>query len=264
MVHRLDSFTENGINPVTETPYDSSWVIWQLTDSKDCKMLVGSFNGCAYAVKHSRFFDGWEMSVCDFIEFNKKHNKNILLVISEEDLNSAKKKYEGHSFDEPLLRENELIYAVHSTSLESFEQIKKDGCLKCWNILKYENKLSEDKPIGAILGDPKDFSDYIMFGKDVAGEIVVNSKQQGKIVMDVDSEYLTGARLYFDMKKIAENGLAVRDGAHLKVKGILPLSPYLIWVATWEKVGLNSRISTPRIFCQKANCEFEKLFPQYK
>ena len=35
--------------------------------------------------------------------------------------------------------------------------------------------------------------DYIMFGNGVSGEIVVNSKQSGKIVMDIDAEYKTGA-----------------------------------------------------------------------
>ena len=140
----------------------------------------------------------------------------------------------------------------------------KDGCLKSWNILKSEKTISEEKPIGSALGDPEDFSDYIMFGKNIAGELVVNSKQQGKIIMDGSAEYLTGARLYLDMKKIVEDGFGVRDGAHLKVKDKLPLEPYLIWTATWENVGLDSRISTPKIFTEKANMEFKKRYPQYE
>ena len=67
-----------------------------------------------------------------------------------------------------------------------------------------------------------------------------------------------------DMKKIVEDGLAVRDGAHLKVKDKLPLKPYLIWTATWENVGLDNRISTPKIFTEKANMEFKKRCPQYE
>ena len=180
------------------------------------------------------------------------------------DLRSAEEKYNGHSFDEPILRDNEQEYTVHSTLLENWQLIQKYGCLKSWNILKAEGVVTEEKPIGNALGDPADFSNYIMFGKNVAGELVVNSKQQGKIVMDKNAEYLTGARLYFDMKKIVEDGLAVRDGAHLKVKDRLPLNPYLIWVATWENVGLESRISTPEIFSEKANLEFMKRYPQYE
>lgn len=232
-------------------------MIWQLTDSEDYKLMVGSLNGCAYSIKFSRYADGWEMSVCDFIGFNKTQNKNMILAVSETDLQSAKEKYEGHSYNESFLRDGEQRYTVHSTSLENWERIQKDGCLKSWNILKSENVITEENPIGILLGDPKEFSNYIMFGKNIAGELVVNSKQQGKIIMDDNAEYLTGARLYFDMKRIVEDGLAVRDGAHLKVKDTLPLEPYLIWTATWENIGLESRISTPKVFAENANKQFQ-------
>ena len=92
MIYRLDYFTENSINPITNQLYDDSWVIWMLTDSKEYKMMVGSFNGCTYTIKFSRYADGWEMSVCDFMEFNKRLNKNMILVISEADLKSAEEK----------------------------------------------------------------------------------------------------------------------------------------------------------------------------
>lgn len=98
-----------------------------------------------------------------------------------------------------------------------------------------------------------------MFGGGVSGEIAVNSKQLGKIVMDIDAEYKTGARLYFDAEKIARDGLLVRDGAHVKVKDCLPLEPYLIWIATWDKVGLESQISTPRIFTELSDEKFENI-----
>ena len=97
MIYRLDNFIENNINPITNQPYDDDWIIWQLTDSKEYKLMFGSFKGCAYSIKFSRFVDGWEMSVCDFIQFNTKQNKNMILVISEADLESAKGKYKGHS-----------------------------------------------------------------------------------------------------------------------------------------------------------------------
>lgn len=261
MIYRLDELQENSINPITHQPYDHTFVIWQLTDTTAYKQLVGRFNGCAYAIKFSRHTDGWEMSVCDFIGYNQQQNKDMLLVLSEHDLQTAKQKYAGHAYNEPFLRANEQICMVHSTTLENWELIQQAGCLKSWNTLKAEHRITEESPIGSALGDPPEFSDYIMFGKDIAGELVVQSKQQGKIVMDSDAEYLTGARLYFDMKKIAEDGLAVRDGAHLKVKGTLPLDPYLIWVATWKNIGLDSRTSTPKIFSEKADQEFKKRYP---
>lgn len=132
--------------------------------------------------------------------------------------------------------------------------------LKSWNRLKAEKAIGEERPIGFQLGDPEDFSDYIMFGGGITGEIVVNSKQQSRIVMDGDTEYLTGARLYFDARRIAQDGLLLRNGCHLKVKDSLPLFPYLIWVATWENVGLTSQISTPKIFSEQADRNSKRFF----
>ena len=160
MIYRLDNFIENRINPITNQPYDDSWIVWQLTYSKEYKLMVGSFNGCAYTIKFSRYTDGWEMSVCDFMEYNKRLNKNMILVISETDLKSAEVKYKGHSFDEPVLRKDEQEYTVHSTSLENWQLIQKCDCLKSWNILKAEGVVTEEKPIGNALGDPADFSNY--------------------------------------------------------------------------------------------------------
>lgn len=137
--------------------------------------------------------------------------------------------------------------------MESWKNIQRDGVLKSWNKLKTENIVLEEHPICMKLGDPKSFSDFIMFGGGVTGEIVVHSKQVGKIVMDINAEYKTGVRLYFDAKKIAKDGLLIRDGCHMKVKDALPLTPYLIWAATWDKIGLSSPIFTPKIFSEAAD-----------
>ncbi len=66
-------------------------------------------------------------------------------------------------------------------------------------MLKSFNRLGiPGEPIGVKLGDPKDFSDYIMFGGGVIPGIVVNSKQKGMITMNVNEDYMPGARFYFD------------------------------------------------------------------
>ena len=61
-------------------------------------------------------------------------------------------------------------------------------------------------------------------------------------------------------KKIAEDGLLIRDGIHLKVENKLQLEPYLLWYATWKRVGLESEISTPSEYTEKANKMFISLF----
>ncbi len=261
MIYRIDNFTENRINPITNCEYDASWIILMLTDSDEYQQLVGSNNGCAYTIKVSRSkCKNWTIVVGDFIDFHEANGKNIILVISEVDYVEIQNHYCGRKYNDPFLRENEPSILVHSTSMNSWEQIQKDGMLKCWSRLKSENVISEVSPIGIKLGDPSDISDYIMFGGGITGEIVVNSKQKEKITMDADSEYLTGARLYFDAEKMASDGLLLRDGCHLKVKDTLPLHPYLIWVATWDIVGLDSQTSTPRIFAEQSDSVFKNLF----
>ena len=258
MFYRLDELKENNINPITGCEYDNSWRILRLTDSEDYQMMCGSSNGCAYTIKVSRLrHKDWAMAIGDFIEFNEAGGKNVILVMTETDFKSAKKRYLGHKYNEPLLRDSEPAVLIHSTPMSNWQSIKRDGMLKSWNRLKAENGTDEEQPIGVNLGDPIAFSDYIMFGSGTTGEIVVNSKQQGRIVMDEDKEYLTGARLYFDAKKMAQDGLLVRDGCHLKVKDTLPLEPYLIWAATWDSIGLESQTATPKIFAEQADKHFK-------
>jgi len=264
MVYRVDTFTENKMNPITNCEYDDSWIVLILTDSDEYQQLVGSNNGCAYTIKVSRSkCENWITVIGDFIGFYEANGKNAILVMSETDYVKVQNEYSSHKYNDSFLRENEPSVLVHSTSMNSWKQIEQDGMLKCWSRLKSENVISDASPIGIKLGDPSDISDYIMFGGGIAGEIVVNSKQRGKITMDVDSEYLTGARLYFDAKKIAKDGLLVRDGSHLKVKDALPLHPYIIWVATWDNIGLESQISTPRIFAEQSDRVFQSLFDKY-
>lgn len=258
MIYRIDELFENEINPITGHKYDSSWIIFMHTNSKDYQWMCASNNRCAYTIKISLLnCKDWKMATCDFMGFCEANNKNAILVAAETDLKAAKKYYGTHRYNDSFLRENEPSVLVHSTPKSSWERIKQDGMLKSWNILKAEKAVAEKKPIGIKLGDPVDFSDYIMFGSGVTGEIVVNSKQQGKIIMDENAEYITGARLYFDAKKIAQDGLLLRDGCHLKVKDQLPLEPYLLWAATWDVIGLTSPVSTPKIFAEQADRQFK-------
>ena len=257
MIYRLDKLSESKINPVTKQAYDSSWIILMLTDSPDYRQICRSSNGCAYTIKTSRSnCQNWMMAVGDFLGFCEENEKNAVLVMSEADFKTAKNHYEGHSYKEAFLREDEPSVLIHSTPMNSWEQIRNDGMLKSWNILKSEKAVNEKQPVGISLGDPADFRDYIMFGGGITGEIVVNSRQKGEIVMDPDAEYLTGARLYFDAKRMAQDGLLVRDGCHLKVKDRLPLEPYLIWTATWKTLGFASQVSTPKIFAEQADEQF--------
>lgn len=195
----------------------------------------------------------------DFVSFHTAMNKNMLLVMTEREQAEMERSYIGHVYNEPL-RDYEPKVLVHSTTRENWQQIRCDGMLKSWNRLKKEKILREEQPIGSCLGDPIDFSDYIMFGGGVHCEIVVLSRQKGKITMNPQEEYEPGARLYFDFERIAADGLLVRDGAHMKVREVLPLEPYLLWAATMETMGMPGKKSTPEQFSKVADAMFEEKF----
>lgn len=257
MIYRVDTFEETNINPITGKAYDNSWIVFVL-NMEPYQMRCGSTNGCAYTLKVSKKYSNWMMSMGDFLSYHTSVGKNIILVASKEDYQSAQEKYKGHSHKDTYLREYESPILIHSTTKKNYDKIVQDGSLKSWNTIKRENSCTETAPIGKLLGDPAELRDYILFGSGVTGEIVVSSKQSNKIEMNQDKEYRTGARLYFDMKKVAEDGLLVRDGGEMKVKDTLPLTPYLLWAATWDKIGLSSEISTPLIFAQTADQYFQE------
>lgn len=260
MLHRLDSLAEGPVNPVTEKPWNDNWLIFMLTDSPDYQQLCGSNGDCAYTVRTSRrAHPDWRMAAGDFISFHSAMKREVILVMSAEELSDSLSYYEGHSCSDPFLRDNEPNVLIHSTTSSGWQHICHDGMLKSWNRLHGEGFFGNEPPIGRQLGDPESFSDYVMFGGGITGEIVVNSHQQGRIVMDPDSPYTPGARLYFDAARMAADGLLLRDGCHIKVHNALPLKPYLLLAATWETLGLNSPESTPAAFACMADEHFRLI-----
>lgn len=249
------------INPITNEKYDSSWIAYCLIDSEKYEVMTGGGVKSIYTLSVSKKYHSWKMSLMDFIEFQTSLNKNIVLSVSDKDMEEAKSFYNDHHFNDPFLRDYESKVMVHSTTTNCWESIKKDNCLKSWNLLRKEGQQLNKEPIGRQLGDPEDFSDYIMFSNGgISSEIVVLSKQNGKILTDANNFYEPGVRLYFNMKKVAEDGFLIRDGCHLKVKESLPLHPYLIWVADWKNVGLSSKCSTPIEFTNQANRCFNEKY----
>ena len=254
MLIRADSLEQ-----VNQMEWDHTWRIAMLMDS-EYESMCGRGERGAYTLKLSRQKSSWPMRIGDLLSYAELENIHVILLLSQEELDEVKRCYQGRNCRETFLRPDEKKVMVHSTTLESWECIRREGCLKSWNLARKDGDLNEEKPIGHILGDPEDFRDYIMFGSGLSCEIVVASKQAGKMMFDPDAPYASGARLYLDAEKMAADGLLVRDGNHRKVKDRLPLEPYLLWTATGENLGLPDRTTTPAIFAQKADSMFEKLF----
>lgn len=248
-------------NPVTGRPFGDSDVILRLTGSSGYRLLCGARNGSPYALLVSRLAAHWEYAVSDFLHYQQELGHNVLCAMDEADRAHALAATAGHPHDERALRPWEPSVLVHSTTPQGWTGILRDGAVRCWRALHAQHADWEPSPIGARLGDPPDFSDYVMFSTGhVAGEIVVLSKQTGRINMDENASYTPGARLYFDAAALARDGLLIRDGAHLKVRQEVPLLPYLLCAITPQQLGLER--STPNEFTRLANAEFAKAHPE--
>ena len=264
MIYRVDHYRNDETECFPERRQDSPFLVMSVYDNfRGQPVFVGAGSCNSYVIQIEKSANPtWRMAVGDFIDYCNLNHMNAFLEISQTDYDDALNAYGTHRCNEKMLREYEAPVLIHSTTMENWFHIRQDGMLKSWNRQKKENRIGhEEKPIGALLGDPESFRDYVMLGFEVNTEIVVSAKQAGRIVMDVHAPYRTGARLYFNAEKIAENGLLIRDGCHLKIKDSLPLAPYLIWVATWDKIGLRSPLSTPETFAAAADRAFGGCMP---
>ena len=216
-----------------------------------------------YTLKISRNFKYWYYDLCDLIDFYKDRDVEIILDAEPDDIDLARELYGNHKYNEMYLREYETKIMVHSTPIENLENILKDNKLKSWNILKIENKNREQAPIGELLGDIADFSNYVMLSNDFQNnEVVTASKQKHKIDTDINQVYRPGARFYLDAQKLAADRLILRDGEHIKVKNCIPLDKYLIWYSTAKRLGIDET-STPKDFFEKSNKRFFELYQEY-
>ena len=128
MIYRVDDLPENKINPFTGQEYDSSWIVFTLTCSIDNRAITGMGKEGVYFIQLSRFLnDDWWLSVGDFVGYCEANKLNGVLVMSESDYANAMKKYTGHSYNEPMLREDESLVLIHSTTADSWDSIQRDG-----------------------------------------------------------------------------------------------------------------------------------------
>lgn len=217
-----------------------------------------------YTLKISKRFKYWYYDLCDLIDFYSDTDVDIILKADDKDIKTARKLYNNHKYNDNYLRDYETKILVHSTTYENAEKILKDKFIKSWNVLKYENKDFEKKPIGSLLGDIEDFSNYVILSLiNQNNEIITASKQKQSIDTDINQIYSAGARFYLNAQRLAEDGLLLRDGEHIKVKDSISLDKYLIWYSTAERLGIE-QITTPKKFFEKSNSKFFELYPQYK
>lgn len=192
------------VNPVTGTKYSKDCSIFILEEGQNPEMVCGQSENGVYTARIKTGSLNWKMAAGDFIDYNNSLGYEAVMCISKKRLNEAKEAYKGHFYNEKKLREYEPGFLVHSTTYENGQKILKDGYIGSWNLLKQEKKINEEVPVGKVLSNLDYFSDYIMFSAgEVSSEIVVMSKQAGRIIMDINNRYQTGTRFYFNAGKMA-------------------------------------------------------------
>jgi hypothetical protein len=228
------------------------------TDLSISGFLMGKSPCGCYAITVNPGAADFADRLFDFITYENLYNRRVLIYSPDFDIQPILLNHKPQIG----IRSNDPQYAVHSTLLIYYEQIIKDGCLKSAARLRREG--IERKAIGFVpLGEPKDYLEYVMFapldGWGSGSEMAVNSHLRGQACFDPDAPYIPQARMYFDARKIIEDGLAVRDGVHfLKVYDMLSLSDYLLLTVFENNVKLpeGKEYWTPTVFTEAANKYF--------
>ena len=216
--------------------HEKELVRWVLSESEDYEMIVGPAAGIYTARVSRKRYENWVFSMMDFAGFHEAVGNFPQILAAAEAMEEAKALYQGHAYDDPFLRPWESQIMVHSTTPEGYRGILRDGCLRSWNDLYGTGSIAESEPIGAILCDTAALKDYIMLGGGWSTEIVVASREAGRLVMDQNAAYQPGARLYLNARKLAEDGKLGGDGCHRMGRGPVSLDRYLVKAVTAEDV----------------------------
>lgn len=247
-------------NPYSENGYyGENWVIVNLPDTMQEQTATDREHAMQTGARiHTipRDRDFWCFRLMDLINYHQLYGRNILIIGKESYLQRAANIYGNSTIRNLFRREYEPEFLVHSTSRESGEIIIKEGKIRCWNQLRDEGKIQEEIPIGHLIRDTVDVSDYVMLsGRDMDGELVVLSKQRGEILLDPKADYIPGFRFYFSTHQLAQQGMLIRDGIHYKVKGELDLK-YCLYIAKAKEILRDLTAYTPEEFTKAANRSF--------
>lgn len=163
--------------------------------------------------------------VANFIYYENTHNRSVIIWSENYDI-ALRVFRQLEEYGVRMYKNlNNYTFLCHSTPIENFKNILKDKSL-----LSYKELMSEGKQINTVrfeLKEPEDFLDYIDFCscESISSEIVVASRQFGKINDSSDIRYKPGVRIYFKSDKLQEAEGACFDGYHtFIVYKKLPLS----------------------------------------
>ncbi|MHB1001038.1 MAG: hypothetical protein ACYC27_17485 [Armatimonadota bacterium] len=275
---------ENQPNPFSpDGLYGPEWSAFRLRDEDDDNIINGrpGFNSRyprsgetddlpasvgPYCYLIGRGVANIEQRLAEFLRYECGYGRKVIIALGQDtDADTFITRSLANTPERRLVRPDDPIWLVHSTSAENWEKIKTCGELRSLGRLRHEG--ASLPGIGLFcMGEPADYADYIMLGltENIGPEHVVSSQQKGYVITEENTPYIPGVRLYFDCRQIIEDGLAVSDGLHtLKVHDHLPLDPYLVTAISVKDVDPNGEVEvwTPRSFLNAANKYFEMSLP---
>lgn len=216
-------------NPFSEDgEYGDAWSCFIYDNSID-DYSINYPNTKVYTLRVSPDADKNYRRLFVFLNYELSYGRNVILKVCDgmDGQKLLEEFYAHRGKEKPVVADYK--YMVHSTTLDAWKSIQKQGALLSPNMLKKIGVNVKEIGLKPML-EPKDYSDYVMLDLlDGCGELVVNSRNLGEICTDPNISYSPGVRLYFSVEKILDAGLGIGDGVHLlKVKDCLPLENFLV------------------------------------
>lgn len=208
--------------------------------------------------------------IYDFINYESIHNRKVAIYIKTEDKNPIDLLLpQIEDIDEkvrPYPEDSQCCFGkgckgdivCHGTTLNNFKNIITDMELKSKNILN--KRIDTTYSIKENVGDPEDFSNYIMFanGNCVAPEFVIESRRQHRFLLpdEVFKVFHPGVRLFYEFKKIYKVKNKAFDGIHpIKIEEKHELTLGLLLISLPEYDNKNSKLtyelSVPKVLENK-------------
>lgn len=253
-----EEWQPNESNPETGLPFSADWRGIYLENKADEEFANGTSASGLFGIRFHRKVPNVDRRVRDFILYETSNGSNIIVGSDYEvDLEKLIAEMMSAPVSKGAIRSDDARYVVHSTPLENWKSICTDMKLKSPNELRREGKKC-DAPGQELLGDPTGYLDYIHFSpyQTMHTELVILTRQRGKMCLDEHAEYVPGVRIYLDHHAMLQDGLVVRDGLHYsKVRNSLDLSKYMVLSVNG---GHRRQGWTPRKFTQYATRRFEE------
>jgi hypothetical protein len=253
-------------NPFTpDGSYASGWSSFCILDRDDDQFMIGKMGTGPFSARFGRQVKQLEIRLIDFLRYENEQGRAVILAFPDDmDVEQYLKAAHSKVPDPAIVRPDDPVIIVHSTTLEAWEKIRTDGQLKSAAelsriSLQPARSLESSSEIGRyVSNEPPEYNDYIMFGEmaSTTPEKIVATYQAGRFVLDDDVVYEPGVRLYFDNQHMIRDGLTTRDGLHItKVHKRLPLSPYLLAAIGVKDVDPLRKVKawTPQSFMERAD-----------